>query len=114
MANNTSIGHAARTDKTLPNWNATYPSPSPLVATIHQGATGSGTIDDEHYRATMIAMRLRLQHTDWFPYQYLSTALTGDKVFVFVVQDGQPVVLEDDATMFPSDALITQLRLLEK
>ena len=48
------------------------------------------------------------------PFQYMSSAYAGDKVFVFVVQDNQAVTLEDDATMFPSDQLITQLRLLEK
>ena len=71
-------------------------------------------IENEMYRSKLVAMRLRLREGENMPFQYFATALAGDKVFVFVVQDGQAVVLEDDAPLFPSDKLITQLRLLEK
>lgn len=77
---------------------------------------------------TMIAMRL-----GWGPYsdatirfgadisltpfQFIEAVRAGDgsKVFVFVLtRDGRPVTLEDDSPLFPSDQLITQLRLLEQ
>jgi hypothetical protein len=79
-----------------------------------KNATGIDTIEDEHHRARMIGMRLRLSNGVRWPYQHLSSALAGEKVFVFVVQDNQPVTLVDEAPMFPSDQLITQLRLLQK
>lgn len=71
-------------------------------------------ISSEDGRKVMIAMRLRLDEGDRFPFQHLSTAKTDDKVFVFVVQNDQPVILEDESALFPSDTLTTQLRLLMK
>lgn len=67
-------------------------------------------IDSDSTRKLMICMRLR---TDEMPFQHLSTAHSGDKVFVFIVQNGQPVTLEDDASLFPSDKLVSQLTLLK-
>ena len=72
------------------------------------------SLQSEHYRMKLIAMRLRIPEGNKIPYQDLFTSFSDDKVFVFVVQDGQAVTLEDTATMFPSDQLITQLRLLNK
>jgi hypothetical protein len=37
-----------------------------------------------------------------------------DKVAVFICVNGSYVVLEDGADLFPSDTLITQLRMLQK
>jgi hypothetical protein len=39
---------------------------------------------------------------------------TADKVAVFVCNNGSYVVLEDNTDLFPSDTLITQLRMLQK
>lgn len=64
-------------------------------------------------RMKMLAMRLRAELTK-LPYEFIDTHLSGDKVFVFVVQDNQAVTIEDSTALFPSDTLITQLRLLEK
>lgn len=74
----------------------------------------NNSLKSENYRNKMIAMRLRVPEGNTMPYQDLFTSLAGDKVFVFVVQDNQAVTLEDDAALFPSDTLITQLRLLDK
>lgn len=74
----------------------------------------ASTVDNEHFRYRLVMMRLRRREGETHPYQHFSTALAGDKVFIFVVQDNQAVVLDDNAAMFPSDTLITQLRLLEK
>lgn len=71
-------------------------------------------IENEAYRFKLVAMRLRLRDGEKIPFQFFGTALGGDKVFVFVVQDNEAVTLEDSTVMFPSDQLITQLRLLQK
>lgn len=63
-------------------------------------------------RMRMLMMRLRINESYSLPLDHISTGLGGDHVFVFVVKDGKPVTLTDDAAMFPSDALVTQLRLL--
>ena len=51
------------------------------------------------------------------PFQFIEAvrAVGGGKTYVFVLtRDGKPVTLEDDSPLFPSDQLITQLRLLEQ
>lgn len=64
-------------------------------------------------RLKLLSMRLRLPENA-IPKGFtdLHTTLEGDKVFVFIVLRGKAVTLEDDAGMFPSDTLITQIRLL--
>lgn len=85
------------------------------VQAVSKNPTVLGSvIENENYRARLVQMRLRLREGETMPYQYFATALAGDKVFVFIVQDNQAVTLQDEAAMFPSDVLITQLRLLEK
>lgn len=68
----------------------------------------------ESGRLRMINMRLRNTHEQELPkgLQDLHTSLCGDIIFVFIVAKGKPITLDDDASMFPSDTLITQLRLL--
>lgn len=65
-----------------------------------------------HGRLAMIAMRLHLPEGSAVPFPYFSTAMDAGKVFVFILIDGQPVTLSDDAAIFPSDGLIGQIRLL--
>jgi len=62
----------------------------------------------------MIAMRLHTPAGEMLPFQHLSVCQLQDKTFVFVVQDNQAVTLEDDPVLFPSDSLITSLRLLQR
>lgn len=68
----------------------------------------------EGHRKQMLAMRLRISEGDKLPFDDIHTSLGKEKVFVFVVQNDQAVTLEDDPLMFPSDTLITQLRLIAK
>lgn len=63
-------------------------------------------------RRGMLAMRLHMTDHTKLPFPYMSTALTDDKIFVFIVIDGQAVTLSDERAIFPSDGLIAQLRLL--
>lgn len=77
-------------------------------------------IHNSDARMNWIAIRLRVlpdegAYTD-FGIEHISTHYTdgAEKVFIFVVQDGKPVTLEDNASLFPSDTLITALRLIKK
>ena len=82
-------------------------------------------LEDAKSRELMIHMRLRTLkltqdtnniscpaipglkdlHTSYEP--------TAGKIFIFLVNNGKPVVIEDPASLFPSDALIAQLILLK-
>lgn len=46
------------------------------------------------------------------PFDHLSIHLGEEKACVFIVKDGQPVTIQDDIALFPSDALIGQLHVL--
>lgn len=113
-------GHIRRIDKMSlltqnPPWVNAAVNTTHTLGTYQTGASQLGNlIEMEPYRMKVLAMRLRLRDGERFPYQFLTTAYANDKVFVFVVQDGQAVTLTDEAPMFPSDQLITQLRLLDK
>lgn len=58
-----------------------------------------------------LAMRM-----DWLPeshpFPHMSIHKQDDKVLVWVVTKEGNLVIEDDAAMYPSDALVTKLRLL--
>lgn len=48
-------------------------------------------------------------------YEQLAATQNGDKVYVFYARhEFEPIMLEDDATMFPSDALIAKFLLWKK
>lgn len=40
--------------------------------------------------------------------------LNEEKAVVFVITDGRAMCIEDDLNLFPSDTLVTQLRLLQE
>ena len=61
-----------------------------------------------------IAQRLRVPEGEMVGgFEMIYAHKSGEKVFVFVVDDGKAVTLEDDWTLFPSDRLVTQLRMLK-
>jgi len=70
-------------------------------------------LDDHTSRLKMLGMRLRWEG-DKIPYKTLHTHREGETIFVFLVVDGKPITLEDSAGLYPSDTLVTQLRLIEK
>lgn len=49
-------------------------------------------------------------------FEHIDIVALPSKVLVWAITNGdfQSVVIEDDPSMFPSDTLVTQLRLLEK
>lgn len=63
----------------------------------------------------MIAMRLHLNEGETYPFDFMEAhRIDESKVVVFLVNDKQPMMLEDDGHLFPSDLLITKLRLIMK
>jgi hypothetical protein len=62
-----------------------------------------------------ILMRLDMPDGYHIGFHHLDAVrLNDEKMAVFVVFDGKHCTLEDDAHLFPSDTLITQLRILRK
>ena len=71
-------------------------------------------INSDRGRLNMLAMRLRVREGEIWPFDSIQTSLGNEKVFVFILQGDKPAIFEDDVLMFPSDTLITQLRLIAK
>ncbi len=95
------------------SWPVITPA-SPRHGIVTVGVGSVPWIQDEGERRAMLARRLHIsEDASHFAFQYISTALVGEKVFVFVVQNGVPVTLEDPTALFPSDTLIAQLGLLK-
>lgn len=80
-------------------------------ANTRRYSTTTDPMADNARRKMMIWSRWHLPDGETIPFPFLETHLAGDKVFVFVVRkDHQYAVFEDEAVMYPSDALMTQLR----
>ncbi|MGZ3672902.1 MAG: hypothetical protein ACXVCO_01210 [Ktedonobacterales bacterium] len=70
--------------------------------------------DNDLYRALFFRMKIPVGHVH--PFHALYVVQCADKALVMVVPkpDGKYVVIEDQWEMYPSDTLITQLRLLAR
>lgn len=79
-----------------------------------QPAQGAPSVNDYDFRQRLLRMRMRVSNGESLPFEDLMHSVSGEKVYVFVVQNGQAVTLEDTISLFPSDTLITQLGLLRK
>ncbi len=71
----------------------------------------------------MLIMRLRWGHYDPISqmynydagmqkFEYIHAHVSKDKVIVFSVKDNTSIVLEDTTELYPSDTLVTQVRML--
>lgn len=61
----------------------------------------------------MLSSRMGWNVAHTFPFKRLvSYKVTDDKVVIFIVTKNDALMLEDDAFLYPSDALVTQVRLL--
>jgi hypothetical protein len=62
-----------------------------------------------------LAARMNWSNGRMHPFTSMHVALSknGEKAFVFVLQDDKYVVIEDDSGMFPCDATVTKLRMLQ-
>ena len=61
-----------------------------------------------------ISQRLRVTNAGNLGFDFIAAHKAAEKVFVFAVVDGNPVTLEDEWGLFPTDKLITALRLLKQ
>lgn len=59
-----------------------------------------------------IAMRMGWIEGHRIPFDFLECYVTDSKAIVFIVNKAQHLTIEDDPGLFPSDSLITQLRLI--
>lgn len=73
----------------------------------------SPSITDRSYRTEILRLRMRWK-SDEGPFQrlYHEFLKTKNVVALIVIKNEDVVVLEDGADLFPSDTLLTQLRLL--
>jgi hypothetical protein len=93
------------------------------------GGLSSGTIRNDAWLSNtytqmsdvgMIQMRLvgsksKYNYGEPKPFDYIAThRLNDQKIAVFVCNGADYCVLEDNVDLFPSDALITQLRMIQK
>lgn len=69
-------------------------------------------IKSEGWRRRAIYVRLQLPDGEKLPFDGLETLLGDEMVYIMVVVRGKGVMLEDERGLFPSDTLLTQLRLL--
>lgn len=88
----------------------------PITHVSHSGANTEdiAAIESNHWRRQAIAHRLQLQNGGRLPFDGLETLLGDDVVYIMIVSNGKGVMLEDERGLFPSDTLLTQLRLLAK
>lgn len=83
-----------------------------MQAGYGQATTGSSTDWSSEALMRMVAMRMRTREGERMRFDFINAYKNGESVVVFFVHDGHPNFVEDDWGMFPSDALITKLRLI--
>lgn len=79
-----------------------------------KGIDSRYSMDTDEGRRNQLALRMRFVNGQEYPWLACYTAVgpAKEKVYVFLLCQNGPAVLEDDYEMFPSDTLITQLRLI--
>jgi hypothetical protein len=66
-----------------------------------------------HQLLNAIKTRLHLTTSDKIDFvDHIDARKAGDKIFVWVIKGETAAVIEDGADLFPSDQLVTRLRLL--
>lgn len=68
-------------------------------------------VENETHRHGMLCTRLRVAPAE-FPFKKMATFIEGEDVYVVIITPNGPVTLTDEVGLFPSDRLITQLRLM--
>jgi len=69
-------------------------------------------VGNETFRHRILCERMRVREGDALPFEWFGSALSGDVVHVFVVKGGKAITIEDDANLYPSDALVASLLLI--
>jgi len=59
-------------------------------------------------------LAMRMDWTDKHPFHFLNVVLAADKAkhYVIIVTQVDAVIMEDDSAMFPSDDLVSKIRLM--
>lgn len=83
------------------------------LSAIYRPGTATVARTVEEKAIMLLYGRLRLQEGERFPLPHLSLYITSEKAVVFLIdKNDSPLIIEDDPALFPSDALVTQIRLL--
>lgn len=71
-------------------------------------------ISDPLSRMKILTARLRIEKGAVGPFDAVFTHYDqrGEKIIIFLVHGADPITLTDEASMYPSDGLLAQLRLL--
>ena len=85
-----------------------------MAAAAHTGVSLADPITTNNGRMSMLRSRLRIAPDLQLPFDQLYTLATEEKIFVVFMHDNQLAILEDHAGLYPSDTLVTQLRLIAK
>lgn len=89
----------------------TYESGLAAIRSLHRPAQAANFSLEQKLSARMNWA------TEWRPQGFQHVAVHGvaDKVFVWIItKDFETVTIEDEAPMYPSDALVTKIRMLQK
>jgi len=102
----------ARMENAMARIGGMMPMSSPMMP--QDALVGrSRPYDSGPHPMDMIAMRLHIPNGERINLQFISAYVSDKVAYVFVVDNhGKHVTLEDTPDLFPSDALITSLRLI--
>lgn len=102
------VGTTGTTTTSWPShWTTTVIPPTPNFAQVN--------LPFEPDLLGMIRSRFRLSPGEALPFDHIyCVKKKNDVVLVLVVNGDQHVILEDGYELFPSDGLVTSLRLLAK
>jgi hypothetical protein len=104
--------------QTLGSLSQTIPSGGGYVTTTQNPNNGTWIIRDPYTDRPSLCSQLLLRldptgkHENMQLFEFINVHKCSDSLYaVFVVKNGKPLIIED-GDLFPSDTLITQLRLL--
>lgn len=105
------------------DWRDVYLAPlggahrSILAQVLQEAVYSSRSAEDfQSHSALLKAIRMRMRAPDGVALGVddMHCFKSGDVVFVFVVAAGEATIIKDEWPLFPSDQLITQLRLITR
>lgn len=83
-------------------------TPIPMMTST----TGMSVQASPDYLLKMLHMRMRVAEGNRLPFDFIAPYKNGDTVVVFFVHDKNPTYVEDSWDLYPSDALVTKLRMI--
>lgn len=109
----TAIEQRQRIRQAMQDMPAMSPGPYTYADPHPTRPYGNGEIWKELKRR-LLFMRLEIPEGQKIPFEFLEFMKGKDCVYVMVArtEEDKPIVIEDDVSLFPSDTLVTQLRLM--